>query len=132
MTEIFFNTDFINLSIQDDILVVIYKKGPITLDIAKELVEVRLDFCKGKSYPFLVCDEGIGINGMDREAREFMGHGKSKEGIVAAAFQTNSAFNKYIINFFLKISNKTTHFPTKIFSNKKLAINWLENFVEKK
>ena len=132
MTEIFFNTDFINLSIQDSILVVIYKKGPITLDIAKELVEVRLDFCKGKSYPFLVCDEGIGINGMDREAREFMGSGKSTEGIVATAFQTNSTFNKYIINFFLKISNKTIHFPTKIFSNKKLAINWLKNFVEKK
>lgn len=132
MTEIFFNTDFINLSIQDGILVVVYKKGPITLDVAKELVEVRLDFCKGKSYPFLVCDEGIGINGMDREAREFMGSGKSTEGIIATAFHTNSTFNKYIINFFLKISNKTTHFPTKIFSNKKLAINWLENFVEKK
>jgi|TARA_B110000908_G_scaffold159161_1_gene201059 hypothetical protein len=132
MKQTFFNTDFINLSIQDDILVVIYKKGPITLDIAKELVKIRLDFCKGKSYPLLVCDEGIGINGMDREAREFMGSGKSTECIIATAFHTNSTFNKYIINFFLRISNKTIHFPTKIFSNKKLAINWLENFVEKK
>ncbi|MFT6002365.1 MAG: hypothetical protein ACI95T_001125 [Flavobacteriales bacterium] len=132
MTEIFFNTDFINLSIQDGILVVIYKKGPITLDIAKELVNVRLDFCKGKSYPSLVCDEGIGLNGVDREAREFMGEGRATEGLLAAAFYTKSTFNKYLVKFFLKISNKTTHFPTKIFSNKKLAINWLENFVEKK
>ena len=132
MTEAFFNTDFVNLSIEEGILLVVYKKGPITFEIAKELVEVRLDFCKGKSYPFLVCDEGIGINGIDREAREFLGSGKPTEGIIATAFHTNSTFNKYIINFFLKISNKTTHFPTKIFSNKKLAINWLENFVEKK
>jgi hypothetical protein len=80
----------------------------------------------------LICDEGVGINGIDREAREFMGSEKAEKSIVASAFFTNSTFNKYIINFFLKISSKITPFPTKIFSNKKLAINWLENFVEKK
>ncbi|MDB4089453.1 hypothetical protein N9544_07520 [Flavobacteriales bacterium] len=132
MQETIYNTDFINLSLENGIIVVVYKKGPITIDIAKELVEKRLDFCKGKDYPFLLCDEGIGINGMDREAREYMGEGRATEGISATAFYTKSTFNKYLVNFFLRISNKQTNFPVKIYSNKEEAIKWLENFLEKK
>lgn len=130
MNKIIYDTDFFSLTLEDEILVVVYKKGPITLEIAKDLVKNRHAFSQGNLYPILVCDNGIGINSFDRDAREYMGKGEATEGILATAFYTKSSFNKYIINFFLRISNKSSNFPIKVFSDKKEATKWLENFVE--
>ena len=132
MKETILESEFLEVIYDNKIIHVTFKKGPITLDIAKELVEKRLDFSKGKKFPVLVSDKGSGISSLDRDAREFIGAGKATEGISASAFYTDSTFNKYIVNFFLRVSTKQTKFPTKIFSDKKEAIIWLENFVEKK
>lgn len=130
--EIFYNTEFVRMTFENGIIEVIFKKGPITIDIAKEIIDERLKFSKNKKIPTLATDNGNGISSLDREAREFMGNGKALEGISASAFYTNSPLNKYLINFFLRISVKKTQFPVKIFSNREDAIKWLENFVENK
>ena len=131
MQESNYNTEFINLSLEGGIIYVTFKKGPITLDIAKELVDNRLSLSKGKDFPVLLSDEGAGLTGVDRDAREYMASGKGIEGILASAFYTASVFNKLLASFFLRISNRESTFPTKIFSNKEEAIKWLQNFVTK-
>ena len=128
MKKNIYDTEYVNLSLEGEILVITYKKGPITLDIAKDLVEKRHAFSNGKSYLFLACDEGVGIGGIERDAREYMGKGKSTEGIIASAFYTKSAFNKHIINFFLRISSRSQKFPVKVFSDQNEARKWLESF----
>lgn len=132
MEKTFYNTEHASLSLENDIIKVVFKKGPITLDIAKEIVDRRLKHSGNSTFPLLVTDNSKGISSLDRDAREYMGTGIATSGISASAFLTNSPLNKYIINFFLRISTKQTSFPTKIFSNEKEAIKWLENFVEKK
>ena len=132
MEKTFYNTEHASLSLENDIIKVVFKKGPITLDIAKKIVNQRLSFTDKANFPVLITDNGKGISSLDRDAREFMGTGIATTGISASAFLTNSPLNKYIINFFLRIASKQTSFPAKIFSNEEEAIKWLENFVEKK
>jgi len=131
MQEINYDTEFINLSLEKGVVIVTFKKGPITLEVAETIVKERLKFSKGKLYPTLGVDDGIGLTGIDREAREYLATGKALEGISASAFYTSSSFNKFLTTFFLKISNRNKAFPTKIFNDKEEAIKWLQNFVPK-
>ena len=132
MRETIYNTEFASITFENGIISVIFKKGPITIAIAKEIISKRLEFCQGEDFPLFISDTGNGISSLDRGARELMGGENSGKGINATAFFTDSPLNKYIINFFLRISNKQTKFPTKIFSNQDEAIKWLENFAKKK
>lgn len=132
MKETIYDSEYLGIVYDNNIIHVTFKKGPITLDIVKVLVDKRLEFSKGIKFPVLVSDEGSGVSSLERDAREFIGAGRATEGISASAFYTDSTFNKYIINFFLRISTKQTNFPTKIFSEKDEAIKWLQNFIEKK
>ena len=131
MEESNYNTEFVSLSLEEGIICITFKKGPITLDIAKELVDKRFDLSGERDLPVLLSDGGAGLTGIDRAAREYMAVGKALEGISASAIFTSSSFNKFLASFFLRISNRKSTFPTKIFSNKDDAIKWLQNFVTK-
>ena len=122
-----YESEFYKLSIDDQILTVSYTGGPITLDIAKDLVVHRLELAEGKEMPVLV--NVIDVKGIDREARNFLSTPEGLLGLKAGAIVSDSAFTKHMANFFMKISFNKSKMPAKVFSDKDDAINWLKRFV---
>ncbi len=117
-------TPYVYFEIDDGILILTYKPGlSIGLDIAKSVVDDRLKFSEGKSYPLLILD--MGVASMDIEARNYFSN-QGTEGVVAGAFMLTSAFTKFFVNFYLTITKPKP--PSKVFTDKAEAIKWLKEF----
>lgn len=96
----------------------------LTLDIAKAIVEARIYYSKGRSYPLLV--DVRGLRSTTRDARLYMatiGTTLAK----AAAMITGSSLNRYIVNAFITIDKPSV--PAKMFTNEARAKEWLQAFV---
>lgn len=117
---------YFKLSVAEGILYVSYIGGPITLDIAKDLVANRLKLTEGKVMPVLV--NVVDVKGIDREARNYLSSDEGLIGLKAGAIVTNSAFTKHMANFFMKISFSKSKMPAKVFSSEDEAIAWLIKF----
>lgn len=130
-TSVGINNEYVKVTLISGIIHITYKKGPITEEIAKEIVKSRIELSKNKNTPVFIDDAGVG-GVLDRGAREYMGKLENTVYISAAAFYLTSVVNRYLAKFFLRISFQQANFPTKTFSDKKEAIKWLESFVEKK
>ncbi|PCH97994.1 MAG: STAS/SEC14 domain-containing protein [Bacteroidetes bacterium] len=120
------NSRFVNFTLEDGILIGEYMKGlEATLEIAKECVKARIEFTQGNSYPALA--DIRYITSATKEARDYFSKDENI-GVTAGAMLVNSAFSTLLGNFYLKITFKKNAIPTKLFSNKASAINWLRQF----
>ena len=62
---------FITIKLENSMMLISYHKGlSIDLEVAKKIVEERLAFFDGKSYPVLV--DGRNVKLLTREAREYL------------------------------------------------------------
>ena len=121
--------NYVYLELEDGILFVTFKEGlEMTLEIAKEIVEARVNFCGGKSYPGLAND--MGLVSMDKYSRDYLSSDEGIKGVSAAALLTDSVFNTFIANFFLQINVIKPKVPTRIFTDKFKALKWLEQYKE--
>lgn len=96
----------------------------LTLEIAKSIVEARIYYSKGKSYPLLV--DVRGLRSTTRDARLYM----ATIGTTlteAAALITGSSLNRYIVNVFITIDKPSV--PAKMFTNEARAKEWLQGFI---
>ena len=120
-------TEYVYLKLTNGIVHVIFKSNlNIKLDIAQKIVNSRLELIDGKSYPTLV--DGRNVISMDKETRDCFVSEKGREGVKAAAVLTGSVFNRFLSNFFLKVSFVKSYFPTRLFTDEAKAIEWLEQF----
>ncbi len=118
------NSKFVIFELENEILFAnIKSKLKIDKNIAIEIVKTRMGFTEGKSYPQLIQD--MGVISIDREAREYFSS-EGIMGITAGAFLLNSVFSKFLGNFYLKITRPPI--PTKIFTDKAKALEWLGKF----
>ena len=108
---------------EDDIL--FFKYAPrleMTIDVAKEIVRSRLEYCNGASMYVLI--DATNIKSATKEARDYM---NSREGglkaVMGGAFLSNSVVATLAINLFIKMSNLPI--PARFFTNKDDAIKWL-------
>jgi hypothetical protein len=99
-------------------------KGRITLESAKKVVKTRLEFTEGKSYP--VCVKTIYVTAINKDARDYFSTEEANKGIKAGAIYVDSVFQSFMGNFFLKVSKPKV--PSKVFTDRKKAIKWLEQF----
>jgi len=93
------------------------------LEIAKICVADRIKFSKGISYPAMI--DMSGLRSVTKEAREYMG----KEGaalITAGALIVHSPLTQILGNLFLTLNKPKV--PTKIFTDKNDAREWLKQF----
>ncbi len=121
------DTEYVLFEFFDGVLICEYKAGlEIDLTIAKKMVLSRLDISNGKSYPLLM--DGSGLKSLNREAREYFNSEEAREGIIAAAFFSGSVFTTYIGNFFIDITVIKPKIPTKLFTDKGKALQWLEKY----
>src|SRR5688572_23463909 len=122
-----FENDFMRLEWSDGIIKGTYKKGPITLELAKQVVQNRLNFANHKPVPIMIND--IGLRSIDKDAREYLSSDEGIQGLTAGALVTDSAFGRHMANFFIRISVIKPKIPTRLFSNDAEALEWLSQYV---
>ncbi len=118
--------EFIAIELIDDIIFIKFKLDTITLETAKEIVKHRLEYFEGNDYPVVI--DGNNVKSFNKEARTFLSSEDAVKGITISAMVSNSTFNKFLANFFIKIAVIKLKVPTKLFSDKSDAIAWIRQF----
>jgi hypothetical protein len=124
--EISYETEFYKFVVADGIFYLTYIGGPITLDVAKDLVVRRLKMTDSKPVLMLVTVKDL--KGMERDARSYLSSDEGIAGVQAGAIVVKSPFTTHMANFFMKISFNKSKMPAKVFSNEEEAIVWLRKF----
>ncbi len=97
-------------------------KLEIDLNIARELIKSRLEYCQGKDKYILMDFTNVKL--VTKEARDYMNSPEGGlKGVLAGAFLSNNVVATLFINLFLKVNNPVV--PAKFFTNKQEALRWL-------
>jgi len=96
----------------------------IDLPLAKKIVEERLIFVNGKSYPALI--DSTEVSGITKDARDYFSSDEASKGISSAAIVSKSLFTVFLANFLVGVNLRKTPVPMKVFRNREDAINWLK------
>lgn|SRR6056300_813128 len=123
MDNIFYETDFYRFKYEDDIMFMTYINGPITLDIAKDIVIQRREKMNYEDVYILIDDQSL--KGIDHDARTYLSSDEGVKGLKAGAIVVSSAFSKHMANFFLKITVNKPKIPAKVFTDRQEALDWL-------
>jgi hypothetical protein len=121
-----FENDFMKLECINGILHGTYKTDLVDLELAKKIVQIRLEFINGTSMPMIV--RQVGLKAINKEARTYLNSNIGVKGVSAGAIVTNSAFEAHLGNFFIKITSNKPKIPAKVFKNEKTALEWLEQY----
>ena len=121
------DTPYIHLVEQDKILIGTYAKGiRINLDMAKEIVRVRLSFTGNTKMAAIIRSQGV--VSIDKASREYLASAEATRGLLATAIIVQSSFSSFLGNFFLLVNS--TNMPVRIFTSEEKAKKWLRQFVE--
>lgn len=94
----------------------------IDLEIAKELVDNRLEFTSGKACYVLI--DSTNLKAPTKEARDYMSTPEGGlKGILGGAFIAGNIVTTVVFNFFLEVSKPAV--PAKFFTTKESALEWL-------
>ena len=96
----------------------------LSLEAAISVVESRIFFAKGASYPLLI--DMRGIKSTTKKARQYMAT-IGATLVTAGALITGSSLNRMLGNVFLSIDKPQV--PTRLFTNETSARQWLRGFV---
>jgi hypothetical protein len=122
-----FVTPYVQYEIIDDILYVTLQPGQvIDIDVARDLVKQRLEYIEGKSYPILLSGEGV--KAINKDARDHLSK-EGQKGVLAGAILVHSVYTEFFGNFYLRVNNAEV--PSKLFTDKEKALEWLEQFKPK-
>jgi hypothetical protein len=120
-------TPYIHLELlESGILIATYKKRVlITLDIAREVVETRLNFTGREPRPVLIVNQGVVE--IDKTARRYISTNDALAGIKAAAIIVDKLSTSIIMAFILSIERP--EIPAKTFTRMDKAMVWLEKYL---
>jgi hypothetical protein len=114
----------------EDIL--FFKYAPrleMTIDVAREIVRSRLEYCQGEPKYMLI--DATNIKSATKEARDYMNSPEGGlKGVLGGAFLSNNVMATLAINLFLKVSNLPV--PAKFFTDKSEAVKWLRKIKTEK
>lgn len=119
-------TDFVAMHFENGVIIVDFRTKRVTLEQAKQIVDLRLKLIGNNSFPILV--DGRNVTSLDKESRNYFAGPDAKKGVKAGAILIDSTFNKFLGNFFLKVTYKKEKLPTMIFTDRDSALNWLYMF----
>jgi hypothetical protein len=110
---------------EEDDDIVFFKYTPkleITIDVAHEIVDSRLEYTGGKSVYTLI--DFTNVKSVTKEARDYMNSPEGGlKGILGGAFLSNNVVATLFVNLYLKVSNPAI--PARFFTNRDEAIRWL-------
>ena len=122
-----FENEYVRFEYTKGVLKGTYKDDKVTIDIAKKIVQKRLEFTENKILPIMITE--VGLKQIDKEARTYLSSEEAAEGLSASALISTSAFTRHLANFFLKIAVRRGKIPAKVFSNENEAIEWLQQYI---
>lgn len=120
-----FKNELVSMELIDEILIGEIKSELVDLEVAKSAVKFRLEKFGDKHYPFLINIKTV--KHVTKEAREYLASKNGCEKVSASAILINSSITSMLGNFFIKINKPLV--PTKLFTDKTLAIQWLSNYI---
>ncbi len=121
MAEVF-KDDNLQLKIEDGIIFGVIYAENMTLTCARQIVDSRYSFTKGKKYSTLI--DISRLKSITKEARDYLSQGRAVENLSATAFYSDTILSQIVAKFFLSFNKP--NLPAKIFSNQKKALNWLK------
>lgn len=96
-------------------------------ETAVEVVKNRLEFSEGKMYYLVI--ETTNVKEFTKTGRDYLSSSEGGvKGVIAAAFLSRSNFSSVLINLYLRLS--TPNIPSKFFSNKQDALEWIDTIRE--
>jgi len=101
---------------------VVKPNAEITLDDAIHNSKVVNELFQDKKFPLLV--NSSQIKSMSREARKYLSVNDRSTHVSAFAVVVNNPISMIIVNFFFRFNK--TGVPSKMFTNEKAALKWLE------
>jgi hypothetical protein len=123
--EQFYKDDNVEIWIKDGIIYNIYSSGLIiTEEVARSITRERIRISQGRSFPLFV-DASI-MQYITKPAREYWSKGDGIKYLSGGAFLIRSPVQAIFGNVFLKINKPPL--PAKLFTDKKEAIQWLQQF----
>jgi len=121
-----FENEWVIIENHKKYLYVCFKENnDMELDIqsAKKIIDDSLKFTNSKIFP--VINDIKNMPSHTREVREFFA-GQASRSAVANAILVSNTFNRVMASFFLSLSKPLI--PTKIFSDREKAVEWLSKF----
>jgi hypothetical protein len=117
------------VSLMDEGIIHIHLKSQceIELDDAVAIVEAMGNVGGGKKYPVLI-DAGE-FTTIDKEVRIFSASAESNLYTLADAIAYYSLAQRLVADFYIHYNSPTV--PTRAFTAKKDAIDWLKTFIKK-
>jgi len=112
------------LEIKNGVLYGEYKDDLVmTLPVAQEMVNKRLEFQRKNNYSFIPMIAKINIKYLNKEAREYLAV-EGVKGLNAAAFITNSMVSRILLKIFFAVEKPPI--PVAVFENEKSAVAWIK------
>ena len=125
METIVIDNEYTKMWMADGIIYNVSKPNFVmNLTIAKLLVQDRLKVANGKAYPLFI--DMSNLVAADMEARKYLSGEEAIYLVTAGALLMTSPIGKFAGNLFLRINQP--RIPTRIFTNKKAAIEWLQKY----
>lgn len=111
------------IRLEDGIISVVFEKDTrLTLELAKQLVEARVELSENKDYPLFV--DIRGVVDIDEATRKYLSGAEGTKYALAAAVLIDNPLSKFFGNLFIKVDKPNK--PLKLFSSKSKAIKWLK------
>ena len=101
-------------------------KAEVALDDAKENIAAQSKLVKEKKLPGLI--DMTEVKSVNREARAYYASEEAVKLCSAIAILIATPISRVIGNLFLGLN--TPPFPTKLFTSKAEAVEWLKGFLE--
>lgn len=125
MENVIIDNEYAEIWLEDGIIFNSYKPNlVINLEIAKLMVKERLRITNGITRPLFV--DISNLISVDLEAREYLSGGDAIKFASAGAIYSTNPISKFAGKLFIDVNQPNA--PTKIFSNKEEAIEWLQQF----
>lgn len=125
MKQNFYEDEFSSMWIEDGIGYQVYKKDlVINLDIAKRMVEKRIEAFEGIARP--VCVDVRNLLTIDAESRKYFASKEAGQLILAGAIYLNNPITRWVGNVFMLVDKPLT--PAKLFTDKNKALEWLQQY----
>ena len=122
------DNEYISIIPVDNVLHATYKVKILDIESATICINTRIDNLDDYSYPIFI--DATSVTKVTKEARVFLSSDYGTKQVTAAALFIESPIAKMIGNFLINVNKPNV--PTKLFTNKEDALNWLKSYPKEK
>jgi hypothetical protein len=125
MPEIYVNNPYAEIWFEDGIIHTVFKPNTvITVAVAEQVINDRITVSNGKISPIFI--DVRNMVSTENAARAYMASQPAQQFLNAGALLINNQIHQLLTNLWLRIDKPII--PTKSFTDKEKALEWLETF----